>query len=237
MIPEIAEYLKQANPDFNSGFRLFCRYSLNQSLMSWIGRKKDEQMLRYELQKLDKAPRVHVNPEAELHETRFNRFLDAPAAAAAPAPDPASAPEAPKITFRTYDERRTVRASLPPEMQAIYDRTIEEYRVRRGYHEKMKAARTDQDRATFRAGILSCQERIADGWKQIDDFQLQREIDAQQITFNEKNCRAYISKALAADTVSDKVRKGVRARVTALLDHGCTISPQTQQQLKARGLI
>jgi len=236
MIPEISEYLKQANPDFNSGFRLFCRYSLNQSLMSWIGRKKDEQMLRYELQKLDKAPRVHVNPEAEIHETRFNRFLEDPAPAAAAAPDPAAA-QAPKIVFRTYDERRTVRASLPPDMQEIYDRTVEEYKVRRGYHEKMKAARTDKDRATLRAGILSSQERIAAGWKEIDDFQLKREIDAQQITFNEKNCRSYISKALAAKTVSDKVRKGVRARVTALLDHGCTISPQLQQQLQDRGLI
>lgn len=231
MIPEINEYLKQANPDFDSGFRLFCRYSPNQALMSWIGRKRDQQVLAYELRKLDESPFVFINRQAEAHEARFNR---APAQQLPqdPAPDPA-----PKIVFRTSDERRTRRADLSPEMQKIYDETTAEYRVRRGYHEKMKVAKTDKDRAELRAGILGAQERIAAGWKQIDDYLLEKEKAAQADAFNEKNCRSYISKALASEKISDRVAKGVTARVQALLDHGCAISEETQRLLKKRRLI
>lgn len=234
MVEPIHEYLQQANPDFASGFRLFCTYSPNQSLMSFIGRKKDMQMLLYELRKIDESP-VHkyVNPNATADEIRFNRFPASQAPAAA-APE---APQRPEIIFKTYDERRTSRAALPPEMQKIYDETTAEYKVRRAHHEKMKAARTDKDRAEHRAGILAAQERIAAGWKQIDTFLLEKEKAAQATSFNEKNCRSYISKALASKTISDRVAKGVTARVQALLDHGCVISEETQQLLRKRNLV
>lgn len=232
MIPEIQAYLKLADPDFTSGFALFCKYSVNRHLVNYIGRKRDRDMLLYELRKL--AGSGSATPRRDPGIVQLQATVQAPA----PAPPDRTAreEERPRIVFRTYDERRTRRQDLPDDMKEIYDRTIQEYPVRRGYHEKMKAARTDHDRATYRAKILETQERIADGWKQIDAFLLESETSKQDTAFNEKSCRSYISKALKAPRISPRKAAGVKARVQALLDHGCNISDATIQALQEKGL-
>ena len=229
MIPEIQAYLKQADPDFTSGFALFCKYSVNRHLVNYIGWKRDRDMLLYELRKLDES----MDEPA----TEDPAIVQLQATVREPAPEPEPAPdERPHIVFRTYDERRTRRDDLPDDMKAVYDRTIQEYPVRRGYHEKMKAARTDHDRAVYRAKILETQERISAGWKQIDAFLLESETSKQDTAFNEKSCRSYISKALKAPRISARKAAGVKARLQALLDHGCNVSDATIQALKEKGL-
>lgn len=230
MIPEIQAYLKQADPDFTSGFALFCKYSVNRHLVNYIGWKRDRDMLLYELRKLNDngAPAAQEEPEI----TRLQATTPEPA----PEPEPVQEETRPRIIFRTYDERRTRRDDLPDDMKAVYDRTIQEYPVRRGYHEKMKAARTDHDRAVYRAKILETQERISAGWKQIDAFLLESETSKQDTAFNEKSCRSYISKALKAPRISPRKAAGVKARLQALLDHGCNVSDATIQALKEKGL-
>lgn len=230
MIQEINEYLQQANPDFNTGFGLFCKYSPNQSLMSWIGRKKDMEMLRYELDKLNRSGSTFINPNAPVHETLFNKSIPAKALPDAPA-------ESVKIIFKTYDERRTKRSDLPEALQKVYDDIISEYPVRRGYHEKMKMAKTDADRALFRTKILEAEERIKAGWLKIDTYLENAEKEKVNAEFNEKSYRAYISKALKAEKNSDKVKSGVKIRLQALIDHGFNISEETQAALKAKELI
>ena len=233
MIPEIHQYLQQANPDFNTGFALFCKYSPNQSLMSWIGRKKDMAMLRYELEKLNETGSTFINSNATTHEALFNHFRE-PAKMVSPKEETATAP---KIIFKTYDERRTKRGDLPEDLQKVYDDVVSEYPVRRGYHEKMKLAKTDADRAEFRSKILESEERIQAGWKRIDSYLENAEKEKVNAKFNEKSCRAYISKALKAEKNSDKVISGVRIRVQALINHGCNISEETVTALQAKGLV
>ena len=234
MIPEIQDYLKQANPDFTSGFALFCRYSRNRNLISYLGWKQDTDMLMYELRKLDPVA-IADGPAAAIPEiVRLQATVPDPGPAPAPEPAPG---ERPRVVFRTYDERRTRRDDLPDDLKEVYDRTIQEYPVRRGYHEKMKAARTDHDRAIFRAKILETQDRINAGWKPINAFLLASETSKQDTAFNEKSCRSYISKALKAPRTSAKKAAGVKARVQALLDHGCNISEATMQALQDKGLI
>jgi len=235
MIPEIQEYLKKANPDFNSGFALFCKYSKQQSLMSWIGRKRDMDMLLYELRKLESASKPRPNPDADILHIRFNRaaFQESPAAAA-PAP---TEPSLAGIVFRTFDDRRTRRSDLPEDLQKVYDETVGEYRVRRGYHEKMKAARTDKDRAEFRQQVLASEERIQAGWSQIDEYLSGQEQKKLTESFSESNARSYISKALKEETLSDRKRAGVRARVRALRVNGCTVSDEMIAALQEKGLL
>lgn len=230
MIPEIQAYLKQADPDFTSGFALFCKYSVNRHLVNYIGWKRDRDMLLYELRKLDDNGSPAAQEEPEI--TRLQATTPEPA----PEPEPVQEETRPRIIFRTYDERRTRRDDLPDDMKAVYDRTIQEYPVRRGYHEKMKAARTDHDRAVYRAKILETQERISAGWKQVDAFLLESETSKQDTAFNEKSCRSYISKALKAPRISARKAAGVKARLQALLDHGCNVSDATIQALKEKGL-
>lgn len=242
MIPAITAWLEQAEPDFAAGFSLFCRYSPNRTLISWIGRKQDLEMLRYELAKLNPYLTAPAGHPAEIAAIEATTAPD-PAAHAAPrvekpAEKPAEEPASePRIVFRTYDERRTRRADLPPELQKVYDDIAGIYRVRRICHEKMKAARTDRDRAASRAEILDCQERITAGWKQIDAYLYETTTRQVEAAFNERSCRAYISKGLKEASLSKKREDGIRIRVKALLEHGCTISDETLQQLRSRNLL
>lgn len=234
MNQEIQNYLQQANPDFQTGFSLFCKYSVNQSLMSWIGRKGDMEMLIYELKKLDRSGIATVNINAAVHEAMYNKVAPVQAQAGN---DKQNAAGTGNIQFKTYDERRTRRADLPEELQKVYDAISEDYKLRRGLHEKMKQATSDADRASFRARILEVQQRIEEGWKKIDSHLLEAEKQKVADKFSEPNCRAYISKALKSESVSDKVAAGVKIRVQALIDHGCTISEETQAALKAKNLV
>ena len=242
MIPAITAWLEQAEPDFNTGFSLFCQYSPNRTLISWIGRKQDLEMLRYELRKLNPYLTAPAAANAETLAIEAKASPD-PAAHAAPktekrpeksepAPDPG-----PKIVFDTYDERRTRRADLPPELQQLYDDIAGDYKVRRALHEKMKAALSDADRASFRARILECQERITAGWKRIDAHLYETTTRQVEDSFNEKSCRAYISKGLKEESLSPKRRDGIRIRVKALLEHGCTLADETLRQLRERDLL
>ena len=141
MNPEIDQYLQKKEKDFNEGFALFCRYSRNESLMSWIGRKKDEARLVYELGKLSRLGACTENPLADRHLSVYNKSA---ASANHGSKAPATASD---IIFRTYDERKTRRADLPERLQKVYDDIAGDYKLRRSYHEKMKTAMTDKDRA------------------------------------------------------------------------------------------
>ena len=243
MINEIQTYLQQPNPEFNSGFALFCKYSPNRILIESIGRRHDREMLLYELRKLSNAGFVAVNSNATILQSQASQPVAVPVAQSSPAknavrPQKSADDQLQKrINFRTYDDRRTRRSDLPPEMQVEFDANSADYSVRRALHEKMKMAATDSDRASLRARILETQKRINERWKKIDDYLAAAAEETQATAFNEKSARAYISKALKAGTVTDRKAAGVKARVKALLDHGCNISDETVKQLKEKRLI
>jgi len=229
MNEEIREYLSKPNPDFETGFSLFCRYSRNQSLMSWIGRKKDMARLLFELQKLEKL-NLQVNPQATILAARYNTPVSAIG-------QRVTAP-GPQITFKTFDERRTRRADLSPEMQKIYDQITEEYKLRRGYHEKLKMAKTDADRASFRERLLISQNKIEEGWKQIDAWLLEKEKANSDKGFNASTYRSYITKTLKkGDGMSALQRDTVRVRAKALIDAGEVLGDKILSLLKQYDLI
>lgn len=232
MNQEIHNFLQKAEPDFVSGFALFCKYSPNESLMSFIGRKADMEMLLYELGKLDRNGFEKPNPRAEILNARY-----APVIVAAAAPQGRRACKARSRRFKTYDERRTRRADLPDDLKAVYDDIAEDYKVRRALHDKMKAATADADRADFRARILETEERIQAGWARIDAWLEQNAKTKADDNFNEKSCRAYISKALKAEKVTETVAAGVKARIQTLREHGCTVTDELLDAIRAKGII
>ena len=238
MIEEINNYLNKHEPDFISGFSLLCKYSRNESLISWIGRKHDSERMLYELKKLNDFPSVTPNPRAEINFTRYGVGLvaggdDAPKGLSPEIPDEDKEFE----KFRVFDDRRHKRSELPEDLQKIYDDIASDYKLRRAYHEKMKMATTDVDRAGLRASILDTQERIIAGWKPIDEFLLNKTKDKVEKEFKESSCRSYISKALNARTISESTAEGVKIRLKALQENNCQISEETIQRLKEKGLI
>lgn len=231
MNKEILEYLNSAEPDFATGLALFCKYSRNESLMSWISRKHDMAKLKYELEKLSKMNPT-PNAQASIHVAKYIRSDAKPVTVTIPEVREQG------VKFKTFDERKTRRADLPENLQKVYDSIAEDYKLRRALHEKMKMAGTDEDRASFRARILETEDRIQAGWKEIDEY-LTAAATAKVSTeeFKESTARSYISKALKKEKLSEAQIVTVKARYQALLDHGCTLNEATTEELKKRGII
>ena len=238
MNTEIVRYLASAEPDFNAGFALFCKYSRNRIAMDWISRRHDRAKLMYELEKLSRItaardvpsefvpPAVAVSPVVPLHQP------EAPASTAEP-----KRPAKKETVFKTYDDRRTRRSDLPPEYQAVFDRIAEDYKLRRALHEKMKLAKTDLDRSQLRSLVLETDERIRSGWAQIDEYQARKASEAESVrVFNESTCRSYISKFLKRGSVSAAQVSTCRERLHALLEHGCAVDVKTLERLKEYGI-
>lgn len=233
MNEEINNYLNEQEPDFIAGFRLFCKYSRNESLMSWIGRKHDTERLLYELKKLNDFPAVSPNPREEINLARYGVNLSPETLSGEISPTS----EEDNDNFRVFDDRRRRRSELPEDLQKVFDDIASDYKLRRAYHEKMKLATTDVDRATLRASILETQERIIASWKPIDEFFSKKSKEKVEGEFKEISCRSYISKALNAKKISESTVEGVKIRLKALQEHNCPISDETMQRLKEKGLI
>lgn len=228
MNKEIQKYLKSAEPSFEEGLALFCRYSRNESLMSWISRKRDMAKLLYELGKLAKIAPVQ-NSLASVHLAKYGKI--------APAVKPVQQ-NVTDVVFKTVDERKTRRADLPEDLQKVYDTIAEDYKLRRALHEKMKMAASDEDRASFRERIIETNDRIEAGWKQIDEYlAAEAKNKAAADDFKESTARSYISKALKKPKLSSAQIATIQARYQALLDHGCSINENTVAELKKRGII
>ena len=228
MNKEIQEFLMRENPDFSAGFSLLCKYCPNESLISYIGRTGNAEMLLYELKKLDKGGFVRPNARGKDLESRYNT---ARRKECTDTENPG-----PETHFKTFDERRTRRADLPEDLQTVYDAISEDYKLRRALHDKMKCATADADRAEFRERILETQERIAAGWKKIDEYLANKASSEAEKDFNETSCRAYISRALNKEKISETVSAGVKARIAALRKNGCTVTDEMVDALRERGI-
>ena len=225
MLRDIADYLKGGSRDFDSGFALFCKYTRNRNLVNWIGRKRDFAKLIYELEKLSR---------------HYCESVPAPAttvpAPATTVPAPAATVPAPGPAFRTYDERKTNRGDLPANLQKVYDDIADLSKLRRAWHEKMKFARTNSDRARCREQLLETHSQIVKGWQQIDGY-LTAQIQTQEEEFRESTCRAYISKMLRKETLSPEQLERLKKRTQALLSHGLAISESTRASLEKWGIL
>lgn len=222
---EIRQWLDTANPDFNQGFALFCKYSRNQSLMSYIGRKGQMQMLVHELQKLAALPKLTPNPFYKANITQFGVSI------------PAKLPvekEVKKVIV--IDERKVKREDLPEEMRIIYDKIVEDYKLQRSLHEKLKMANSDAGRAEFRKKIIDLNDQIKHGWAIIDGKIPSGDLQAQTgISSQVNSARAYISKMLKKENLTEDQRNMIKEKMNVIFDAGATLKEETLAALKAKG--
>lgn len=229
---EIIEYLNLIDPGFAQGFGLFCKYSRNQSLMSYIGRKSDMEQLLYELKKLSAMGSITVNPNYEAHHIRFNRGLIAEQTVVTPVAD--------EERIKILDERKVNRADLPIHLQKLYDEITEEYKIQRGVHEKMKQANSDLGRKEFRDEVIRLRQSIAGKWEVIDSYlrngEESRDDEQEKPRIHVNSHRAYISKMLAKPKLTQEQKEAVKRKVEELLSLGEVLKPETLKRLKEKGL-
>jgi hypothetical protein len=191
-----------------------------------------------ELQKLSRIT-VAPNPNESLDLARYAQSRPIQSSQM-PAPNEPVTVHVPEqvITFKTFDERRTRRADLPPDLQAVYDGCASDFKLKRGLHEKMKMATTNADRASLRARILETDARIRAGYAEIDDYLTRMAKEkAEADDFKEGTARSYVCRALKKKKLTGAQKATLKARVKALLDHGCVIGPDTIEKLKKIGVL
>lgn len=230
---EIVEYLNLLNPGFGQGFSIFCKYSRNQSLMSYIGRKRDMEQLTYELQKLSAMGNLTVNPNFEAQHIRFNKD----SADTSVQKEESHKEESERIHI--VDERHVNRGELPEELKKLYDEITQEYKVQRSLHEKMKQANSDTGRKEFRDEVVKLQLSIGAKWQLIDETLANgTPVEVNPVASDRVHVssnRAYISKMLAKPKLTKEQREAVKKKVEELICLGETLKPETLKRLKEKG--
>lgn len=210
---EIKNWLSTENPDFDQGFQLLSMYSRNLSLINYIGRKRQMEMLVYELKKMTSTNAVlKPNPHA------------------LPKVNTSSAPVQPRVIV--VDERKVNREDLPEEMKKVYDLIVDDYKELRILHEKMKMANSDAGRADFREKIIKREQKIKKRWEIIDTGKFPEEPTGSAKI---NSARAYISKMMKKESLTPEQRELVKEKYNIILTAGETFKPEILQKLKEKG--
>lgn len=203
---EVQQWLAEENPNFDKGFSLFSKFSKNQSLISYIGRRRDMAMLRYNLDKMCSIP--------------FQNRTYRQGSSIAPPP----------AHVVIVDERKVNRDDLPEQMRALYDSNVSDYKEMRALHEKMKQANSDAGRAEFREKITKLNTKIKRRWEIIDSGKLPSE---QNSKIN--SARAYLSKMLKKEELTEAQRSLMKEKYELIKSSGESLKPETIKKLQERG--
>lgn len=244
---EIKLYLEGAIPDFAQGYALFCKYSRNQSLMAYIGRKKDMDMLLYNLKKM-LTEGVQINPLFEANLARFGRGVDMILKSECVQDNAGKEVielDKEKLKKQWADlfdyAKRYKREELPEELVPLFDKNACMYKELRAIHEKMKQCNSDVGRAEFRTQILSQIMDINKRWELITNKANEFHSDdngSNEITFTQLNsARSYISKMVNKDKITDEQRLKVIEYYKILVDNKAAINDKTIAKLKEKGFI
>jgi len=137
----------ESERDYAAGRALFEKYSRKKPLINLFRRKYKPDVLLYNLQKLSKQPTKAV--KSVTVETRGTVVKDGK---------------------KTIVTDKVKYEDLPEHLQKVYDQNKELYKHMRAYHEKMKQAKTDEERAKLRKMVAEYDDVIAANWKQIDSW-------------------------------------------------------------------
>jgi hypothetical protein len=148
---EIINWL-ESERDYATGRALFEKYSRKKPLKNLFRRKYKPDVLLYNLQKLCKFPGKAVKEK----QTGTVGTVGTVGTS---------------VTGRkTIVTDKVNYEDLPDHLQKVYDQNKELYKHMRAYHEKMKQATTDEDRAKYRKILAEYDDEISGNWKQIDSW-------------------------------------------------------------------
>lgn len=228
---EIRNILLPGQFNFDEAFRLFCTYSRSESLVRFIARKKCEKTLKYQLEKL-----LGQNAKPNPHASRFAQYM---AVAPTSTPTVSAGGKLPEIIDFTRHEKID-RNKLPDLLREMYDKNTQAYKEMRSLHEKMKIVQTDEARKECRNTLIERSREVSERWKLLDgELAKLKEggVDTTANGWKESTCRAYISKKLAKNEISDKDKIALQERVKQLQDRELPLNEKTIAKLKELKVI
>lgn len=165
---EIEIYLadKPNKRDYTTGYNLFCKYSKQLSVQSHLARKEDPERLFYKLEQLleqpdiaeSKTPRIPVIVQAQT-KTEVNEA---------------------ETRLNAVSKGKINPADLPEELKTLFNKVSDAHKKSRSMHEKMKLAKTEKARASFRKGLLNLDDFIRNGWAILDHYVLTGELPVKE---------------------------------------------------------
>ncbi len=243
---QIQAWLDDDARTFSAGYDLFVAYGRNRALMLYLARKMHMEKLVYELQKLLQVP---LKADAVKVVPQIVRAMSSEAA---------SAKELRKITaqldetfaIETNQLKRINPKTLPEAQCKIYDEIAEAYKLQRVWHEKMKLAETDEDRAAARAEVERLDDLICEGWNGLDAFAKSGEkvpavakvATVLEISKEINACRSYISRSINEMGKLDGEKKlkrtsEVQVRIARLITLQAPVKKETRKALFSLGII
>ena len=138
---------------------------------------------------------------------------------------------------------------LNEKQKQLYDDNRDKYKEIRSWHEKMKLANTDEERAMYRNKVVELDDAIRDNWKAFD---LSFEPSSPQNNGNDpkdidqvkavSNARAYLSKNIPkleglTGKKLDALKEKVAQRYGVIIEAKQAVDDETIAKLKAHGII
>lgn len=244
---EIKAWLNSEDQDFDLGYDLFVRFAHNRALALFLARKRKLSKLVYELQKIvdrdliKEAPNMPIKPIKVVVKTAADKQSGVH--------EPGKRIEDNGRLKVAFDSKVNYE-DLPEDMKKLYDATRDRYKRMRAVHEQMKLAKTDDGREQARSSLVYLDDKIAEGWKILDEWaaskdkeQVQAEAkEAAEITKEINAARSYLSrnvkgveklKGVKRDQMIDKLKM----RLDLLQKHKAEIKEATRKELFKIGLL
>lgn len=239
---------------FEEGVAVLSRMSRNRRIVDFITRKHRMDYLNQELRKLAKANHVKIPQQRTVvpktTENVPKREEVAPKNTENVPISAESVPESKKeddkdvVDFLSLKHHENTRLEDMPN-DLCRKLWLENHRRNleiKERHLQMRKAKTNEERASSRAEVLRLDAEMKQCWhlidREIERFKTESAKAEKPKTpdFNVQNYRSYISKAVKAGNLTDKKFVEVQHRVSALIECGIPMEPETIEKLKAMGI-
>lgn len=207
--------------DYTTGRAIFEKYSRKKNLVNLFRRKYKPDVLLYNMQKLVRFKVTTIPTFKKTEEI------------SGPKPDGRKTIVTDRIDYE----------QLPVRLQKLYNRNREMYKHMRSYHEKMKQAKSDNERANYRKVVIDYDDAISANWKEIDSWDgKEEEEEKKEGTKNEIGAaRKYLSMAVPNlekryGLKQQKLLFDIMERVEFLKDNNVKIPGKTVTELEKFGV-
>ena len=241
---------------FEEGVAVLSRMSRNRRIVDFITRKHRMDYLNQELYKLAKANHVKIPQQRTVvpktTENVPKREEVAPKNTENVPISAESVPQSKKdddkdvVDFLSLKHHENTRLKDMPN-DLCRKLWLENHRRNleiKELHLQMRKAQTNEERASSRAAVLRLDAEMKLCWQLIDteierfnaEKQAEKPVKAKTPDFNVQSYRSYIRKALNEPKLSDNKFVELQHRVTAMVECGIPMKPDTIEKLKALGI-
>lgn len=248
----LQELFNKGGYTFEEGIAVLSRMSRNRRIVDFITRRHRMDYLNQELYKLAKAKHVKMPQQRtsvkksagnatrreETHAKKTEQISTEIVTASKKEDDKDV------VDFLSLKHHENTRLEDMPNdiCRKLWNENRERNLEIKEQHLRMRKAKTNEERASSRAEVLRIDAEMKQCWHLIDReterFKTQSAKAEKPKTpdFNVQNYRSYISKAVKAGNLTDKKFVEVQHRVSALIDCGIPMEPETIEKLKKLGI-